>query len=81
MERYDPILLKSIKKQSVSGTKYKEHTRTAFSPEYQYFKKRKEDGMCEVYVCKMTIIFTSNCGNLAKQFDTAAVRNPSLIRC
>ena len=37
MERYDPILLKSLKNQSVSAMKYKEHMRTALSPEYQYF--------------------------------------------
>ena len=37
MERYDPILLHSIKNQSVSDMNYKEHMWTALSPEYQYF--------------------------------------------
>ena len=37
LERYDSILLNSIKNQSVSAMKYKEHMRTAFSPKYQYF--------------------------------------------
>ena len=54
MERHDPILLNNIKNQSVSDTKYKEHMRTALSPEYQYFQKRKGDGMSEVDFCKMT---------------------------
>ena len=37
MERFDPILLHSIKKQSVSDMKCKEDMQTALSPEYQYF--------------------------------------------
>ena len=54
MERYGPILLNSIKNQSVSAMKYKEHMRTALSPEYQYFYKRKGNRMSEVDFCKMT---------------------------
>ena len=53
MERYDPILLNSIKNQSVSTIKYKEHMRTALSPEYQYFKKREGNRRSEVDFCKM----------------------------
>ena len=57
MERYDPILLHSIKN-PVSAMKYKEHMWTALSPEYQYFGKRKYENirgdMIQVYkiLCK-----------------------------
>ena len=54
MERCDPILLHSIKYQSVSVMKYKEHRRTALSPLYRYFLKREGNRRIEIDFCKMT---------------------------
>ena len=54
MERYDLVLLCSIKNQSVSAMKYKEHMGTALSPQYQYFGKRKGNNVIEVDFFKIT---------------------------
>ena len=73
MERYNPILLNSIKNQSVSTMKYKEHIRTALSPEYQYFENREGNRRSEVDFCKMISDSQQIASILATQFDIAAI--------
>ena len=75
MERYDPILLNSIKNQSVSTMKYKEHMRTALSPEYQYFEKREGNRTSEVDFCKMI----SDSQQIASFWQHSSIQRPLFI--
>ena len=72
MERYDPIMLNSIKNQSASTMKYKEHMRTALSPEYQYFEKREGNRRSEVDFCKMI----SDSQQIASLWQHSSIQRP-----